>query len=119
MSAQKQGREHSQNYSRTGLGAIAANFAVSGHWRLSILKQGDEKNFAIVDAAMNDLLRPALYSAWQAIIPVQPGGLVYCRTKIDVVASLLWNRWLFSKDRDLAIALVIFLRSEVCAYGFS
>ena len=40
--------------------------------RVELLKQGDEKSFAVVDAAMNDLLRPALYSAWQAIIPVEP-----------------------------------------------
>ncbi|RUQ39168.1 MAG: diaminopimelate decarboxylase, partial [Candidatus Competibacteraceae bacterium] len=40
--------------------------------RVELLKQGEEKSFAVVDAAMNDLLRPALYSAWQDIIPVQP-----------------------------------------------
>ncbi|MCB1718493.1 MAG: diaminopimelate decarboxylase, partial [Candidatus Competibacteraceae bacterium] len=39
---------------------------------VQLLKHGEPKNFAVVDAAMNDLLRPALYSAWQAIVPVQP-----------------------------------------------
>src|SRR5699024_9063702 len=41
--------------------------------RVELLKPGQnagDKNFAIVDGAMNDLLRPALYSAWQAIVPV-------------------------------------------------
>ena len=38
--------------------------------RVELLKQSEDKSFAVVDAAMNDLLRPALYSAWQAIIPV-------------------------------------------------
>ncbi len=39
--------------------------------RVEYLKHGEEKNFAIVDAAMNDLMRPALYDAWHAILPVQ------------------------------------------------
>lgn len=39
--------------------------------RVEYLKHGEEKNFAIVDAAMNDLMRPALYDAFHAIQPVQ------------------------------------------------
>ena len=39
--------------------------------RVEYLKHGEELNFAIVDAAMNDLLRPALYGAWHDIRPVQ------------------------------------------------
>jgi diaminopimelate decarboxylase len=39
--------------------------------RVEFLKHGEEKNFAIVDAAMNDLMRPALYDAWHDIRPVQ------------------------------------------------
>ncbi len=42
--------------------------------RIEYLKHGEEKNFAVVDAAMNDLLRPALYDAWHDIRPVAPGG---------------------------------------------
>jgi diaminopimelate decarboxylase len=48
--------------------------------RVEYLKHGEEKNFAIVDAAMNDLMRPALYDAYHEIVPVQlppqpaPGG---------------------------------------------
>ena len=38
--------------------------------KVLVEKAGDTKNFAIVDAAMNDLLRPALYSAWQNIVEV-------------------------------------------------
>ncbi|MFT5529807.1 MAG: diaminopimelate decarboxylase, partial [Alteromonadaceae bacterium] len=38
---------------------------------VEFLKENEERNFAIVDAAMNDLIRPALYQAWQAIIPVE------------------------------------------------
>ncbi len=40
--------------------------------RIEYLKHGQEKNFAIVDAAMNDLMRPALYDAWHDIVPVTP-----------------------------------------------
>jgi diaminopimelate decarboxylase len=36
------------------------------------LKPGEQKNFCIVDAAMNDLPRPAMYQAFHAIVPVQP-----------------------------------------------
>ena len=40
--------------------------------RVEYLKPGETKNFAIVDAAMNDLARPALYDAWHDIVPVCP-----------------------------------------------
>ncbi|MDD2883804.1 MAG: diaminopimelate decarboxylase [Dechloromonas sp.] len=39
---------------------------------IEFLKEGDGKNFAIIDAAMNDLMRPALYEAWHDIHPVMP-----------------------------------------------
>ena len=40
--------------------------------RVEYLKHGTERSFAVVDAAMNDLLRPALYEAWHDIVPVVP-----------------------------------------------
>lgn len=40
--------------------------------RVEFLKEGEAKNFAIIDAAMNDLMRPALYEAWHDIDPVVP-----------------------------------------------
>ena len=40
--------------------------------RVEYLKHGEGKNFAIIDAAMNDLMRPALYEAWHDILPVTP-----------------------------------------------
>jgi diaminopimelate decarboxylase len=42
--------------------------------RVEYLKHGETKNFAIVDAAMNDLMRPALYDAYHEILPVIPKG---------------------------------------------
>ncbi len=40
--------------------------------RVEFLKHGEAKDFAIIDAAMNDLMRPALYEAWHDILPVTP-----------------------------------------------
>ena len=40
--------------------------------QVEFLKEGEGKNFAIIDAAMNDLMRPALYEAWHDILPVTP-----------------------------------------------
>jgi diaminopimelate decarboxylase len=40
--------------------------------RVEFLKHGEAKDFAIIDAAMNDLMRPALYEAWHDILPVVP-----------------------------------------------
>jgi diaminopimelate decarboxylase len=40
--------------------------------QVEFLKEGEAKNFAIIDAAMNDLMRPALYEAWHDILPVTP-----------------------------------------------
>jgi len=58
--------------------------ALSGHaglllTRVEYLKHGREKNFAVVDAAMNDLMRPALYDAWHDVLPVARanGGKTY------------------------------------------
>jgi diaminopimelate decarboxylase len=42
--------------------------------RVEYLKHGRERNFAVVDAAMNDLLRPALYDAWHDVFPVRAGS---------------------------------------------
>jgi diaminopimelate decarboxylase len=38
--------------------------------RVEYLKRGEDRNFAVVDSAMNDLMRPALYEAWHDILPV-------------------------------------------------
>jgi diaminopimelate decarboxylase len=82
------------------------------------LKDNDGKHFAIVDAAMNDLMRPALYDAWQAIVPVsQHGGAP--RT-YDVVGPVCETGDFLGKDRELATAPgeLLAVRSAG-AYGFS
>ncbi len=50
--------------------------------RIEYLKPGEVKNFAIIDAAMNDLARPALYDAWHDIVPVVPRRGKTCNWEI-------------------------------------
>ncbi|MFZ1494353.1 MAG: diaminopimelate decarboxylase [Candidatus Competibacter denitrificans] len=87
--------------------------------RIELLKQGADKNFAVVDAAMNDLLRPALYSAWQAIIPVEAGGAGE-PSLYDVVGPVCETGDFLGKDRALSVAAgdLLAVRSAG-AYGFS
>jgi len=83
------------------------------------LKRNEFKNFAIVDAAMNDLMRPSLYGAWQEIIPVVPrrNQRQQC---YDVVGPVCETGDFFGKDRDLAIEQGDFLAVRSAgAYGFS
>ena len=87
--------------------------------RVEFLKHHEEKNFAIVDAAMNDLMRPALYQAWQAIIPVLPREDEAVRN-YDVVGPVCETGDFLGKDRELAIQEgdLLAVRSAG-AYGFS
>ena len=69
--------------------------------RVEYLKLGETKHFAIVDAAMNDLMRPSLYDAWHDIVPVSqtdgPAQLV------DVVGPVCESSDFLGKDRQLAV----------------
>jgi diaminopimelate decarboxylase len=85
--------------------------------RVEFLKPGQEKNFAIVDAAMNDLARPAMYQAYHAIEPVVPRNetaRVY-----DVVGPVCESGDWLGRERSLAIAPgdLLAVRSAG-AYGF-
>ena len=97
--------------------AIAANAGIL-LTEVQYLKESEDKNFAIVDAAMNDLIRPALYSAWQDIIAVaprpQPG------THYDVVGPVCETGDFLGKQRELSIRQgdLLAVRSAG-AYGFS
>jgi diaminopimelate decarboxylase len=82
------------------------------------LKHTAHKNFAIVDAAMNDLQRPALYNAWHDIVPAQPReGPV---TRYDIVGPVCETGDFLGKDRELLLAAgdLLAVRSAG-AYGFS
>jgi len=87
--------------------------------RVEYLKPTPAKRFAIVDAAMNDLLRPALYDAWQDIVPLQirPDGQVRI---YDVVGPICESADFLGKQRSLAIEPGDLLAiKSVGAYGFS
>ncbi|MBS1217640.1 MAG: diaminopimelate decarboxylase [Proteobacteria bacterium] len=65
------------------------------------LKPGADKNFAIVDAAMNDLMRPALYEAWHDVLPLREaaaGGESY-----DVVGPVCESGDFLARDRQLSV----------------
>ncbi|MEA2093564.1 MAG: diaminopimelate decarboxylase, partial [Pseudomonadota bacterium] len=98
--------------------AIAGNAGVL-LTRVEYLKQTADKNFAIVDAAMNDLQRPALYQAWHEIIPVLPRANETARP-YDVVGPVCETADFLGKARDLAIQAddVLAVRSTG-AYGFT
>jgi diaminopimelate decarboxylase len=65
------------------------------------VKEGDAKNFLIVDAAMNDLVRPTLYDAWHDIKPVRYGAENGPRLTVDVVGPVCETGDFLGHDRDL------------------
>ena len=98
--------------------AIMANAGILVS-KVEFIKETDSKNFAIVDAAMNDLIRPALYSAWQRIIPVIEKPQL-ASAKYDIVGPVCETGDFLGKDRQLAIEAgdYIAVRSSG-AYGFT
>jgi diaminopimelate decarboxylase len=86
--------------------------------RVEYIKRGEEKNFVVVDAAMNDLLRPALYEAWHEVKPVLQRD-VYPET-YDVVGPICETGDFLALDRSLAVRegdLVAIMSAG--AYGMS
>jgi diaminopimelate decarboxylase len=69
--------------------------------QVNYLKPGAEKSFAIVDAAMNDLLRPALYDAWHDVRPVRPRNTH--STVWQVVGPVCESADFLAHDRELAL----------------
>lgn len=98
--------------------AIAGNAGVL-LTRVEYLKKTPDHNFAVVDAAMNDLMRPALYDAWQEVVPVQPRNSD--NNKIwDVVGPVCETGDTLAKQRELSLQEgdLLAIRSSG-AYGFS
>jgi diaminopimelate decarboxylase len=97
--------------------AIAANAGLFVT-RVLYLKPTTHKNFAVVDGAMNDLIRPSLYSAWMDIIPVAPHD-ADCR-EWDIVGPVCETGDFLGKQRTLALESgdLLAIRSAG-AYGFS
>jgi diaminopimelate decarboxylase len=98
--------------------AIAGNAGVL-LTRVEYLKSTSGKHFAVVDAAMNDLMRPALYQAWHDIIPVRPRSDEPERD-YDVVGPVCETGDFLGKGRRLALREgdLLAIRSAG-AYGFS
>lgn len=86
--------------------------------RVEYVKRTGRKNFVIVDAAMNDLIRPAFYEAFHEIVPVQRRRAALVQS--DVVGPICESGDFFSKDRPLPKAgegdLLALLSAG--AYGF-
>ncbi len=97
--------------------AIAGNAGILLS-KVEYIKASDDKRFAIVDAAMNDLLRPALYQSWMAIEAVKPRETALL--SYDIVGPVCETGDFLGKDRKLAIESgdLLAVRSAG-AYGFT
>ncbi len=88
--------------------------------RVCVIKHGETKNFAIVDAAMNDLMRPALYDAWHDIVKVSRCDTAPETAIYDVVGPVCESGDFIGQDRSLAIAEGDLLAAlSAGAYGMS
>jgi diaminopimelate decarboxylase len=65
------------------------------------VKNGDNRNFLILDAAMNDLIRPAMYDAYHDIIPIKQSGSLQAETIYDVVGPVCETGDTFAKNRKM------------------
>ncbi len=97
--------------------SIAANAGILIS-RVDYLKDNGQKHFAIVDAGMNDLIRPSLYSAWQNIIPVEQGR-TGTEASFDIVGPICETGDFLGKERHLTLnpGDLLAVRSAG-AYGF-
>ena len=87
--------------------------------RLEYIKKTTDKHFAIVDAAMNDLLRPSLYDAWHTLLPVIQHDDI-AEQVYDVVGPVCESGDFFAKQRPLKIKdhdLIAIMSAG--AYGFT
>ena len=80
--------------------AIAANAGLLVT-RVEAIKDSGEKHFAVIDAAMNDLIRPTLYQAWMDIVPVTPRD--GATREYDIVGPVCETGDWLGKDRELGI----------------
>jgi len=71
--------------------------------RVEVLKENGDRRFAVVDAAMNDLMRPAMYEAWHDIVEVKAAG-TGARALYDVVGPVCESGDWLGRGRELALA---------------
>src|ERR1700761_3116150 len=79
---------------------IAANAGILVS-RVIYVKRGDAKTFLIIDAGMNDLIRPAMYDAYHEIVPVREPAVGSPRPRYDVVGPVCETSDLFASGRPL------------------
>ncbi len=89
--------------------------------RVLYLKESHSRQFAIVDAGMNDLIRPSLYGAYHEIRPISRNGTSSKKTRYDVVGPVCESGDFFAKNRPLpalksGMVLAVF---GAGAYGFT
>jgi diaminopimelate decarboxylase len=70
---------------------------------VTYVKHGEAKDFLILDAGMNDLIRPTLYDAWHDMLPVTEPAPDHARLKADIVGPVCESGDTFAKDRDLPL----------------
>jgi len=100
--------------------AIAGNAGILVS-RVNYLKHGADKNFAVIDAAMNDLIRPSLYGAWQEIIRVEQDSNASEKV-YDVVGAICESSDFLGKDRALSLEqndLLAIRSSGAYAFGMA
>ncbi len=87
--------------------------------RVTLLKSQQDRHFAVVDGAMNDLIRPSLYQAWQQIVPVNNATTATPRV-YDIVGPVCETGDFLGKQRELSVAAgdLLAIRSAG-AYGFT
>lgn len=71
--------------------------------RVLYVKEGDSKTFVVVDAAMNDLIRPTLYDAWHRIVPVTERPRGAAQRNVDVVGPVCETGDIFARDRAMPV----------------
>jgi diaminopimelate decarboxylase len=87
--------------------------------KVEFLKQNSDKSFAIIDGAMNDLLRPAFYNAYHQVLPVSKTNKGI-NAKWDLVGPICETGDFLAKDRQLSLSAGDYLAvMSAGAYGFT
>ena len=71
--------------------------------RVEYLKPGETRNFVVVDAAMNDLIRPALYDAWHEVLPVRQAESGIAGVVCDIVGPVCESADFLARERTLSV----------------
>lgn len=71
--------------------------------RVEVIKHGEEKNFAVIDVAMNDLMRPALYDAWHDILPLKQANAGATEQAYEIVGPVCESGDFIGHGRRLSL----------------